>query len=225
MTNNEIKKDELQETTAYKDFCKIHDYLTSNKYISQRDRAVDFYYGNQWGSVTENTKNVPRPVFNICKLQINNKQSNIVSVPVAIKFFTNNSAQEGDTRLVTSFAKYLFKEMKHDRFRSKATWDGLVKGTAVQHLYYDQYSYGTFGDYVGGLKEEIIDFTKVAVANPFNKDVQAQKWIIIRSLKSVSSIKRMLKNKSDKLALLEKELSEFQTKENPGQEAENINVY
>ena len=108
MTNNEIKKDELQETTAYKDFCKIHDYLTSNKYISQRDRAVDFYYGNQWGAVTENTKNVPRPVFNICKLQINNKQSNIVSVPVAIKFFTNNSAQEGDTRLVTSFAKYLF---------------------------------------------------------------------------------------------------------------------
>ena len=225
MTNNEIKKDELQETTAYKDFCKIHDYLTSNKYISQRDRAVDFYYGNQWGSVTENTKNVPRPVFNICKLQINNKQSNIVSVPVAIKFFTNNSAQEGDTRLVTSFAKYLFKEMKHDRFRSKATWDGLVKGTAVQHLYYDQYSYGTFGDYVGGLKEEIIDFTKVAVANPFNKDVQAQKWIIIRSLKSVSSIKKMLKNKSDKLALLEKELSEFQPKENPVQEAENINVY
>ena len=89
MTNNEIKKDELQETTAYKDFCKIHDYLTLNKYVSQRDRAVEFYYGNQWGAVTNNTKNVPRPVFNICKLQINNKQSNIVSVPVAIKFFTN----------------------------------------------------------------------------------------------------------------------------------------
>lgn len=226
MANNEIEKKEIQETSAYREFQKVQQYLEANKYISQRDRAVDFYYGNQWGAVTKNTKNVPRPVFNICKLQINNKQSNIVSVPVAIKFFTNNSAQEGDTRLVTSFAKYLFKEMKHDRYRSKATWDGLVKGTAVEHLYYDQFSLGTFGDYEGGLREEILDFKNVAVANPFNKDVQAQKHIIIRSLKSVGSVKKMLKGKEEKIKKLEKEVDdEFKNKEIPVSDSDNVYTY
>lgn len=224
--NNETIKKELQETTAYKDFTRIYNYLETNKYILQKDRAVDFYYGNQWAKANQNNQNIPRPVYNICKLQIVNKQSNIVSVPVAIKFFTNNEGQSTDD--VTNFAKYLFKEMKHDRFRSKATWDALVKGTAVQHMYYDQYSYGTFGDYEGGLKEEIIDFSKVAVANPFNKDIQAQKWIIIRSMKSYGSVKKMLKNKGDKLKHLEEEMTEFLPKENPVQDIEdsqNVNLY
>lgn len=184
---------------------------------------MKFYYGDQWGEIKKNTANIPRAVFNICKLQISNKKANIVSVPVAVKFFTNNDAQ--DTKLVTSFAKYLFKEMKHDRYRAKATWDALVKGTAVQHMYYDQNTFGTFGDYVGGLKEEIIDFSKVAVANPFNKDIQAQKWIIIRSLRSAGSIKQALRKDLNKLKEFEAELETYATKETPIQDSDNVSVY
>ena len=184
---------------------------------------MKFYYGEQWGEIKKNTANIPRAVFNICKLQISNKKANIVSVPVAVKFFTNNSAQ--DTKLVTSFAKYLFKEMRHDRYRSKATWDALIKGTAVQHMYYDQNTFGTFGDYVGGLKEEIIDFSKVAVANPFNKDIQAQKWIIIRSLRSAGSIKQILGKDLDKQKEFEAELETYAPKETPIQDSDNVSVY
>lgn len=163
-------------------------------------------------------------MFNICKLQINNKQSNIVSVPVSIKFFTNNSLQ--DTKFVTNFAKYLFKEMNHDRHRNKAAFDALVKGTAFQHMYYDQYKFGTYGDYKGGVCEEIIDFSRVAVSNPFSKDIQSQKWIVIKSIKSVGSLKKMLGSDSKKLKLLERELEESQpNSETPIEDADTVNVY
>lgn len=163
-------------------------------------------------------------MFNICKLQINNKQSNIVSVPVSIKFFTNNSLQ--DTKFVTNFAKYLFKEMNHDRHRNKAAFDALVKGTAVQHMYYDQYKFGTYGDYEGGVCEEIIDFSRVAVANPHNKDIQAQKWIVIKSTRSVGSLRKLFKEGSPEKELLERELEETNTNnETPIEDADTVNVY
>ena len=209
---------------SYKDFQRGYNYLVNNGYIRERNKALDFYYGKQWKAATENNKNIPRAMFNICKLQINNKQSNIVSVPVSVKFFTNNSLQ--DTRFVTNFAKYLFKEMKHDRHRDKATFDALVKGTAFQHMYYDQYKFGTFGDYKGGVCEEIIDFSKVAVANPHNNDIQSQKWIVIRSVKSVGSLKKLLGEDSKKKALLERELEELNTnEETPIEDADTVSVY
>ena len=212
------------ETLNYTDFQRCFNYLQSNSYIAEKDKAIRFYYGKQWNAPTENNMNVPRPVFNICKLQIVNKQSNIVSVPVAIRFFTNNSSQ--DTKFVTNFAKYLFKEMNHDRHRNKAAFDALVKGTAVQHMYYDQYKFGTYGDYEGGISEEIIDFSRLAVANPFNKDIQSQKWVIIQSTKTVGSLKRYLKNDSEKIRKIAEEVNENSTnKETPIQDADVVNVY
>lgn len=219
-----MEKVRNQETITYSDFKKGYHYLQTNGYIDERERALDFYYGKQWAKATKNNKNIPRAVFNICKLQIVNKQSNIVSVPVAIRFFTNNSFQ--DTKFVTNFAKYLFKEMNHDRHRNKSAFDALVKGTAVQHMYYDQYKFGTYGDYEGGICEEILDFSRVAVANPFNKDVQAQKWVIIQSTRSVDAVKKLIKGNVTKEKLLAEELEEInKSKETPQEDVNTINVY
>lgn len=203
---------------------KCYSYLENNNYVSESNKAIDFYYGKQWTAPTKTNKNIPRAMFNICKLQINNKQANICSIPVSLKFFTNNSQQ--DTKFVTSFAKYLLKEMKHEIHRSKVTRDSLIKGTGVSHLYFDQNRLGTFGDYVGGVCEEILDFRNVAVSNPFNKDVQDQKWVIIRSQKSIGSLKRLLNNSEEKIKLLEKEIDEINiNKETPIQDNDNIFVY
>ena len=219
-----LEENKIQETNAYKEFLKGYHYLENNSYISDKNKAINFYFGKQWNAPTKNTKNIPRAVFNICKLQIVNKQANIVSVPVAIRFFTNNSFQS--TKFVTNFAKYLFKEMNHDRYRSKATFDALVKGTAVQHMYYDQYKFGTYGDYEGGISEEIIDFSRVAVSNPFNKDIQAQKYVIIQSTRTIGSLKKMLSDSEDKIKLLEKEIEDANApKETPIEDADTTNVY
>ena len=221
-----ISKEQKRETKSYKDFERIQEYLTTNSYIKERNQAIDFYYGKQWAKPTKATLNIPRAVFNICKLQINNKKANIVSVPVSIKFYTNNSKQ--DTTFVTSFVKYLFKEMKHDKHRNKATQDALVKGTGVSHLYYDQYKFGTFGDYEGGVCEEILDFSNVAVANPHNKEIQAQKYVIIRSKKSFGALKKMLKGNEEKIKELEREIADQYTnvqQEQPVQDNDQVLTY
>ena len=221
-----ISKEQKRETKSYKDFERIQEYLTTNSYIKERNQAIDFYYGKQWAKPTKATLNIPRAVFNICKLQINNKKANIVSVPVSIKFYTNNSKQ--DTTFVTSFVKYLFKEMKHDKHRNKATQDALVKGTGVSHLYYDQYKFGTFGDYEGGVCEEILDFSNVAVANPHNKEIQAQKYVIIRSKKSFGALKKMLKGNEERIKELEREITDQYTnvqQEQPVQDNDQVLTY
>lgn len=118
--------------------------------------------------------------------------------------------------------------MKHDRHRNKATLDALIKGTAVQHLYYDQHKFGTYGDYKGGVKEEILDFTNLAVSNPHNKDIQAQKYVIIRSQKSFGALKTMLKGNEQKINELKKEITDSRPNEmaeTPIEDSEQILTY
>lgn len=200
--------------------------MQNNRYLSERSKAIDFYFGKQWATPTKKNLNIPRAVFNICKLQIVNKQANIVSVPISLKFYSNNSKE--DTTFVTTFVKYLLKEMKHDKHRNKATMDALIKGTAVQHMYYEQHKFGTYGDYEGGVSEEILDFSNIAVANPNNKEIQSQKYVIIRSKKPLGALKNMLKDKKEKIEELEKELSEGLNetqKETPIEDSEMVITY
>ena len=152
--------------------------MENNKFLYWRQKGMDFFYGDQWGTVSNDTKNIPRAMFNLCKLHINNRQSNIVSVPVSFMYYTSSGVE--DSNLMTKFVSYLLKEMKHDKFRRIAVKEADIKGTSVSHLYYDAYTLGTYGDYKGSLKEEIIDFKNVVVANPSNKDIQSQEWIIIK---------------------------------------------
>lgn len=219
------REEKSQETKAYQEFQKCHDYLKANAYISDREEAINFYHGKQWKKGKKGNLNIPRAVFNICKLQVINKQANIVSVPVSVKFYSNNKFQ--DTTFVTNFAKYLLKEMKHDKHRNKATLDALIKGTAVQHMYYNEYKFGTYGDYKGGVCEEILDFQNLAVSNPHNKDIQAQKHVILRSRKSFGTLKNMLKGDEKKIKALEREYKESagDLTETPIQDSDQILTY
>ena len=220
-----MKEKEKYETLAYKDFERCHNYLSANGYLEERREAIDFYLGKQWKKGRKGNLKIPRAVFNICKLQIINKQANIVSVPVSIKFYSNKQFQ--DTSFVTHFVKYLLKEMKHDKHRNKATLDALIKGTAVQHMFYDQLKYGTYGDFEGGVCEEILDFSNLAVANPHNKDVQAQEWVIIRSKKPFKALKTMLKGDEVKIKALEREFKDDKgdTTETPIEDSEQVFTY
>ncbi len=177
--------------------------MENNKFLYWRQKGMDFFYGDQWGTVSNDTKNIPRAMFNLCKLHINNRQSNIVSVPVSFMYYTSSGVE--DSNLMTKFVAYLLKEMKHDKYRRLAVKEADIKGTAVSHLYYDAYTLGTYGDYKGSLKEEIIDFKNVVVANPSNKDIQSQEWIIIKKVVPKRKIEKMLKGKSESIRKLNNE--------------------
>ena len=178
------------------EFNKGYNYLSTNGYLSNSEKCTDFYYGKQWPEATRNTKRLPRITLNIIKLQINSKASNITSIPTKLVFQTNNSNQ--NTMFFTHFGEYLLKEMKHERYRSKYTKEALMKGTAFNHLYYDEKVKGTYGDYVGGIREEYIQLKNISLSNPGNTDIQSQKYIIIRSRKSIGALRNKVKDEEKK---------------------------
>ena len=202
---------------------RCHNYLVVNDYINKRDRAVRFYYDDQWSAEAKNNKTFPKAQHNICKYQINNKVANVTSVPVALKCYSSRSEQ--DTDYLTHMFKYVLSEMKHEPFRNREVFESLLKGTAVRHIFFDDKKFGTYGDFVGGLREELIDFGNVACANPHNKDTQSQEWWIIRTKTPVGALKRMVKDANLKKDI-ETEVDDYdKKKEQPIDDYEMVWTY
>ena len=103
-----------------------------------------------------------------------------------------------NTNYFTNFGAYLLKEMKYDSKKPIFVKQALMKGTSFAHLYWDSKAIGTYGDYVGGVRIEYIDMKDVAVANPRNRDIQAQEYVIIKSRASVISLKNQVKDDKTK---------------------------
>lgn len=188
--------------------------MTANNFIHARNICTNFYYGNQWIAATENTKLIPRPVFNMCALIVDSKASNITNVPSKIVYKTNQKDRQ-DPLYLTEFSSYLLKEMGYEETKDRLVTQSLIKGTAFIHFFWDETAIGTYGDYVGGTRCEYIDMKDVVVANPKKKDLQSQEYVIIRSRASVKSLRKKLKNKelANKIKPDSDELNETGTQE------------
>ena len=154
---------------------------------------VDFFEGRQWPAKTEKTKDIPRPIVNITKFIVRNKKASIVGSPVSI-VFTSNKNPDLAMKL-TEFNRVIEAEMDMDESRNQMVQSGSVKGTGVQHYYWDGEAVGELGDYEGGVRVEVIDPLNTFFANPQERDEQKQKWILIASRVEVSAAKAMLDEK------------------------------
>lgn len=171
------------------------------------ERATKFYYGDQYDPVTKNTKNLPRPVLNYCKLQVNSKISNLLAIPTKLRMCTNNDYQYTDS--TTNFVNYLLKEDKWSNKKSKICLKAALSGLGVCHVYWNDKKIGTYGDYVGGVSTESINYNDIAFANPSNDDIQSQEYIIIRSRKSVKSLRNMVQSEEDKLKIVPEDRTDY----------------
>lgn len=147
-----------------------------------------FFEGDQWAKPTDKTKHLPRPVFNICSLIVDNKVSNILGSPVKLNFMGEN---QEDTSKMSRFAEWQQKEMGQEALDEEACENGAVEGTYIYHYYWDETASGRKGDYEGALRGQIIDPLNVFVANPREIDCQKQKYIIIVSRETVKTVKAM----------------------------------
>lgn len=161
------------------------------------EQCVDFYEGRQWPSVTERTKNMPRPVINIVKFIVNGKKANILSSKISMVYkpLVYNEEQAGiatsGASSFTSFAKHINKEIKQEELDNQAILDGLKKGTYIYHYFWDTEKKTGMAKFDGGLNGQIIDCLSVVFANPKQKDEQKQKWIIIQSRENVQTLKKI----------------------------------
>ena len=186
-------ENDKQATLNYKRFQDGLTYLGSKNLLTQIPKNVDFFEGKQWAEVTENTKHIPRPVFNICEKIVENKLSNILGTPIKLNFRAD--FDEESTEQFTKFASYQAKEMQQDWFDYLACLDGLVKGTYVYYNYWDENAVGRQGVAKGGMRCEVLDPLNVVVSNPRQLDCQKQEWIIIRDREPIEHVKSLCDSK------------------------------
>lgn len=186
-------------------FDACYNFKESKNILLEAKRAVDFFEGRQW---VDNNSKFPfeKPVANIIQTIIDAKVASINQKTYKINFVIDND--QLTTNKVTRFGEFQMKEMEQNELNYQATYDGLVKGTYIYYYFWDKDAVGQNGDIEGALRAQIIDIEDIAVANPNEKDVQKQEWIILRTRESVKSIKENCTMFS------EKELNELIIKDN-----------
>lgn len=181
-------------------------YQRDMGFVDDFPKYVDFKEGNQWAKATENTKNLPRPVFNITEMFITRKRSSIANQPVQMTFKPMVTTENDETVLqgakdYTDFAKILWEDLEQDELNNDFVDDALTVGTGILHYFFDNEIAGQNDGvlYQGALRGEVLDPLNVFFANPMEKKVEKQKHIIIQTRPTVEEVKKLAKaNKVNK---------------------------
>lgn len=190
----------MNPTKIWLQFEKGLMYLEKSKLKDEWEQCEKFYEGEHWPNVTERTKNLPRPVVNICSMIADNKKAGILSNNITMiykpaEMFGDNypNAEEG-ADIFTKFSEIVSNEMNQKELDDLAQDSAVQLGTYIYHYFWDAtISGGLQTPYVGGLRGEIIHPKNIIFANPLEKDEQKQKYIIIASAEPLESVKNLAK--------------------------------
>ena len=189
-----------EPTKIWEEFIKGREYIKHSGLKQEWEDCEKFYEGDHWPQPTLKTKNMPRPVVNICSMICDNKKSGILSGNIKMLFrpaemFGDSlqRAEEG-ANIFTKFADNIVKELKQNELDDLAQDSSVQLGTYIYHYYWDTtIAGGMQTPYVGGLRGEIIHPKNIVFANPMEKDEQKQKYIIIASAEPLESVKALAK--------------------------------
>ena len=169
-------------------------YQQSMGFTTDFPKFISFKEGDQWAAVTENTKNLPRPVFNITEMFIRAKRAAItnqglVLVYTPLEVFDDEKTQaraEQGAKDFTDFAKIMWENLDQEELNNEFVDDAVTVGTGILHYYWNPNKKG--GNQLkwnGDLQGEVLDPLNVFFANPHRKKVQDQEWIIIQDRMTV----------------------------------------
>ena len=185
---------ERQQTINYRLYLLDEQYKSStnlNKYIKE---AQDFYNGTQYSS--ENYENMIRVTLNICSFSTNIKASKVVGTPIHIRFTSDN--ENVDCTALQRFDEYCISKLNEKTENFQSALDGFNNGTSIIYYRWDEDDTSYKGIYKGGLVLTHIDPRNFAVANPYIKDIQNQKWVMFWKDEEVAAIKSLVEGKNRK---------------------------
>lgn len=149
-----------------------------------------FYEGRQWPQVTERTKDLPRPVVNVIKMIVRNKKGQILATPVRCLYQSDDEAVNADgIQALNDFGDYVDAEIQQEDVDREAVTQAAIKGCAVYHYYWDTEARGMDGRCEGGMAVELVDPLNFIVANPKEKNVQRQRWLMMVSREPVETVR------------------------------------
>lgn len=170
-------------------------YKKQMGYLTKWAEYERFLRGDQWPALTERTKNLPRPVFNIIRLIQGHKVAAVMNENIKMVYSASEGAEESSLEyeaadLFTRYSDTTWEQVKQQQLNEKALKHASNRGTGIWHYYWDaSYTGGYKTKYIGRLCGEIIDPVNVFPGNPQQSDVQKQPYIIITYRDLVDNIR------------------------------------
>lgn len=190
-----IKTDAVEISAEYQNGLTYQRTMNFTREWAEYDR---FKAGDQWPAPTARTKELPRPVINVVKFIVRTKKANVLSSPVKMIFTAEQLPPEAgemagkitqSAQDFTDFAELVWSDVQQTRMNQQAVDDAATFGPGIFYYYWDATKKG--GNYLkfsGGLAGEILDPINLFVANPQQKDVQKQPWVILSSREDTDAL-------------------------------------
>lgn len=186
----------------WQDYINAVKYQQAMGFTTDFPKFIAFKEGQQWAAVTQNTKNLPRPVFNITEMFIRNKRAALTNQGLAMTYtpfevFTDEDKQtlaERGAKDFTEFARIMWENINQDELNNEMVDDAVTVGTGILHYYWNPYvKGGNQLEWQGNMEGEVLDPLNVFFANPQNRKLQNQEWIIIQDRLTVADVKKIAK--------------------------------
>lgn len=160
---------------------------------------VAFKEGEQWAPATARTRNLPRPVFNMVEMFIRQKRAHVLNQCVMLSYTpdeTGGSKNEAEAaqnaKDMTDYTKQLWERLGQDTLNDELIDDAATLGTGALHYFFDP-TVAVDGSlpFVGEIRGETVDPLNLFFAQPQQRDVQKQPYVIIASRRPVEEVRQM----------------------------------
>lgn len=171
-----------------KQFEECQNFKRQKGILEDAKIAVDFYEGRQWKKAN---KNLPfaRPTINIIQNMVDEKVASVLNKSWKVNYIVNDDSTMTDK--VNKFTEWQMNELDQDSINYTNALDTILKGTAFDYWFWDEEREGQIGVNQGGIEVSSVDIQDIAFANPKDKHIQRQDWIIVRSRETVKRVKEL----------------------------------
>ncbi len=155
-----------------------------------------FYRGEQWTGV--NSKDLPKPVFNVIKRVVNYMISSVTAQPVSIRYSDEGlyCSEENEYKrqlrsgieLLNKNAAYRYDKSKMESMTRTALLDAAISGNGVFYTYWDS-GCRSGQPFEGDIKTVLCDSVDLFVSNVTSDDIQSQDYVMLCGRDSVEHLR------------------------------------
>ncbi|MBR3935083.1 MAG: hypothetical protein IKJ57_00865, partial [Oscillospiraceae bacterium] len=167
-----MKSKEITAQTIWDEYLKGENYHQQINLHETVRRNEQFYNGEQWEGV--NAPDLEKPVINIFKRALTYLGSQIISDDVGISLETFGEKEKETARILTEQIERIVEHTKAKTKNREVLRDAAISGDGAVYAWFDP-DKGKNGE----IELEIVDNEKIIFNNPFERDIQKQKSIIV----------------------------------------------
>lgn len=181
-----MKTKELSPQKIWDEYLRGEDYHIQTGLHDIVKKNTRFFNGDQWEGL--NAPDIEKPVINIFKRTITYLGSQIISDDVGIELepFAPSPESESSCRLLTEQIDRVIEITKAKTKNREAIKEAAITGDGAVYAWFNPEN-GKAGE----IELELVDNEKVIFANPFEKDIQKQKYIIIVKRMMLEDVQEM----------------------------------